>query len=258
MKVFVLLIVTIITIIGMVIIYFECTDSHYHALRKDYEFEKIITCEKCIAYIYKTTGFLYNNNYEFKTSKYCPNEVDIMHTYHGNRLSIVSQIENRTNISVIASELIKNDSRRLIYNYREDSFPIYFPGDRTKCRIDFYLSGKKHIVIFVESIRSSMHGYLEVMILQINHKNYHGKQLKVPELIPLDEPMISHDLPSTKSELSIYIKWLCTIEGVNSLTDEWGNEIHFYFEGNYLIARSAGPDKKFGTSDDIIIKELYK
>lgn len=42
-----------------------------------------------------------------------------------------------------------------------------------------------------------------------------------------------------------------------ALYDEWNNEYKFEIKGNKITITSAGPDKKFGTKDDIIIEEIF-
>jgi type II secretion system protein G len=42
-----------------------------------------------------------------------------------------------------------------------------------------------------------------------------------------------------------------------ALTDEWGTEYKFSLVNNEITIISAGADKKFGTKDDIVLKEKF-
>jgi type II secretion system protein G len=42
-----------------------------------------------------------------------------------------------------------------------------------------------------------------------------------------------------------------------ALKDEWGTDYKFSLANNEITITSAGPDKKFGTKDDIVIKEKF-
>ncbi|MCX8096145.1 MAG: prepilin-type N-terminal cleavage/methylation domain-containing protein, partial [Spirochaetes bacterium] len=39
----------------------------------------------------------------------------------------------------------------------------------------------------------------------------------------------------------------------NAMYDEWNTEYSFQVSGNKVVIKSAGPDKKFGTRDDIVV-----
>jgi len=84
------------------------------------------------------------------------------------------------------------------------------------------------------------------------------------EVFPLKQdvktPRLSRDLPTNKEELSIYLDWLCIIEGVSNpyeLRDAYGTSIKFEVIKVGLKATSAGADKVFDTQDDeVFINEL--
>ncbi|MCX8029210.1 MAG: type II secretion system protein GspG [Brevinematales bacterium] len=42
-----------------------------------------------------------------------------------------------------------------------------------------------------------------------------------------------------------------------ALYDEWNTEYKFQSIGNKITITSAGPDKKFGTKDDIVLEEIF-
>jgi hypothetical protein len=59
---------------------------------------------------------------------------------------------------------------------------------------------------------------------------------------------LDHDkCPSTKSDL-VAERY---INARNNLKDPWGTAIEFSCSDEKSVARSAGPDREFGTSDDI-------
>lgn len=43
----------------------------------------------------------------------------------------------------------------------------------------------------------------------------------------------------------------------NAMYDEWNTEYSFQTFGNRVVIKSAGPDKKFGTRDDIVVEEVF-
>ncbi|MCS7298994.1 MAG: type II secretion system protein GspG [Spirochaetia bacterium] len=43
----------------------------------------------------------------------------------------------------------------------------------------------------------------------------------------------------------------------NAMYDEWNTEYSFQVSGNKVVIKSAGPDKKFGTRDDIVVEEVF-
>lgn len=43
----------------------------------------------------------------------------------------------------------------------------------------------------------------------------------------------------------------------NAMYDEWNTEYSFQVSGNKIVIKSAGPDKKFGTRDDIVVEEVF-
>ena len=73
-----------------------------------------------------------------------------------------------------------------------------------------------------------------------------------------EKPSIAGELPTTDEELAVYLDWMAT--GYNGCVDENGNlcdifgtPINFELVEYGLKAISAGPDKEFGTKDDIWI-----
>lgn len=70
-------------------------------------------------------------------------------------------------------------------------------------------------------------------------------------------PDIAFDLPRNQEELSQYRQWMVKVAGSDRLLDEWRNQIRMRLEhrGNslHLIARSAGPDTTWNTSDDMLV-----
>ena len=72
-------------------------------------------------------------------------------------------------------------------------------------------------------------------------------------------PRLSFTRPATPAELVQYHKWLADILGSeDSLVDGWGRHIKLTLDDKsnppILIASSAGPDGKWGTKDDMILK----
>ncbi|MFN4244957.1 MAG: competence type IV pilus major pilin ComGC [Brevinematia bacterium] len=43
----------------------------------------------------------------------------------------------------------------------------------------------------------------------------------------------------------------------SALVDEWGTDYKFEVKNNKVVITSAGPDKRFGTKDDIVVEENF-
>lgn len=72
-------------------------------------------------------------------------------------------------------------------------------------------------------------------------------------------PAISFDRPATKKDLDEYWQWLKKMTGsLDRFNDDWGHRIRLAIKDGsnltILAASSAGPDGKWGTSDDLILK----
>jgi hypothetical protein len=65
-------------------------------------------------------------------------------------------------------------------------------------------------------------------------------------------------MPRNPNELEQYVHWLRNIEGNNSLTDAWENELYFEIVGKkQLSCRSMGKDGVLYSTDDIhIIRDI--
>jgi hypothetical protein len=77
------------------------------------------------------------------------------------------------------------------------------------------------------------------------------------------EPPISFDRPSDNAQLDEYKQWLVKMSGPwDRFCDDWNHEIKLTIEKRattpLLVASSAGPDGKWNTKDDMVIKRDAK
>jgi len=76
-------------------------------------------------------------------------------------------------------------------------------------------------------------------------------------------PPISFDHPANRKELEEYWQWLGEMVGpLNRFDDDWGHRVKLSIDDRHdhalLVATSAGPDGKFDTKDDLILKRDSK
>lgn len=82
---------------------------------------------------------------------------------------------------------------------------------------------------------------------------------RAPDLPSPRVTALPFEYPGTQAELSTFKKWLAFLLGSESmLRDGWGHRIKLELDDResppLLVASSAGPDGKWGTRDDLILK----
>lgn len=116
--------------------------------------------------------------------------------------------------------------------------------------IKAYLSGTHYWLALIDKERQIfIKGHNDAVSM------YHSLVGRLPEnkysLTPNRVPIIAsinidHYLPT-------YINWLKKINNLSSLTDGWGNNLHFYTKNNRVFCVSNGKDELYNTDDDIIL-----
>ena len=89
--------------------------------------------------------------------------------------------------------------------------------------------------------------------------NYDTVNNAFPENSPVSMPSLSFSLPHTRAQMRKYDRWLIKMIGRRRFHDGWGQNVLLEFDdskaGNPVIsARSSGPDKKWQTKDDIVLR----
>lgn len=84
-----------------------------------------------------------------------------------------------------------------------------------------------------------------------------------PGSVSVSPPDTGFDIPRTRGQLVRYRAWLGQIAGsANRLRDGWGKRIRLSLDEKFdpprLVAASAGPDGKWDTEDDMILKRDTK
>ena len=104
--------------------------------------------------------------------------------------------------------------------------------------------------------------YILRCILPVS-ESYGGIYIKI-----IDPPEINGDLPRTEEDLKLFLEWKSNLdrrwhdypfrneETYGALKDYYGMPITFELVPEGLKASSAGPDKTFGTADDIVIMRI--
>lgn len=80
-----------------------------------------------------------------------------------------------------------------------------------------------------------------------------------PESKPVSLPDIGLDRPRTEAEMQKYSRWLARMAGSSRLHDGWNQRVLLELDESKTIvpilnARSAGPDGRWQTDDDIVLR----
>lgn len=80
-----------------------------------------------------------------------------------------------------------------------------------------------------------------------------------PESEPVSLPDIGFDRPRTEAEMQKYSRWLARMAGSSRLRDGWNRRVLLELDDSKTIApilnaRSAGPDGRWQTDDDIVLR----
>lgn len=80
---------------------------------------------------------------------------------------------------------------------------------------------------------------------------------------PNTVPSIAFDRPATDTQIHEYWRWLTKMVGsTNRFRDGWGHQVKLVIDMKFsppiLIASSAGPDGKWNTNDDMILRRNTK
>lgn len=75
-------------------------------------------------------------------------------------------------------------------------------------------------------------------------------------------PAIAFDRPTSQKELDEYSRWLDRMAGAHRFHDDWGHRIRLTLDDKVspplLVASSTGPDGRWGTQDDLVLKRDVK
>jgi hypothetical protein len=187
--------------------------------------------------IYDLTGRLINSSNELEASIYFPYQPWQNQQGVPYRVSIEKELRGNTAFIRTRVKIKSGDWRDEATDWTVD---VNLKNDAVKME-KYYLSGERAILTQVHTVESK--GRIaphSTLLAEIRAKD---KVLRAHAK--------SWDLPRNAAELSEYINFLKTIEGVDELKDPWGAPLHFTIRHNKLICSSAGEDKVFDTKDDI-------
>src|SRR5262249_19638638 len=126
------------------------------------------------------------------------------------------------------------------------SWALVDPDQVTKSAIRRYLAGVNRYLHRVNTIRD-----------QFYHEHLYAMRIADPpcrdrfHVRSIPRPTFKGELPRTSEELAQYERWIWTIEGQDKICDGWSRPLVFTLANGSLACRSAGPDGRYGTQDDI-------
>jgi len=120
------------------------------------------------------------------------------------------------------------------------------PEEESRNRLGWLMSGTKRIIQQVrgwhEEIKKSWS-----ILAKVRNDSTAPSELSLPAI---EKAETRNALLQAKA----YIHWLELIEGESPLLDRWGKPFRFRVSQDFLIGMSAGADREFGTTDDIVFR----
>lgn len=197
-----------------------------------------------LEHIYERTGLLFTNRPTMERSAFYPFIDSYKRGCAGGYLEI-GYVEGEKPFWVV---LKWNDNQTQVVCRRD--VPAEKAEKRTQRLLNFYLSGVRGILNVVNEVRQR---FLE------RHRHAVKVSKGTCTLHWQDKPSLAAlrltgDLPTSESELRMYVQWLSLQVVGGVLTDGWNKPIVLSLERGYLLARSAGEDGQLHTDDDIVLR----
>jgi len=198
------------------------------------------TFKMCVL-LYDDTGRLISNLPELQRSAYYP--------YHYRRGTSCNQLSLPFRLSIGGGNIVYSGSAKWSgVNWTAVETAHEASKDRSTLHLlSAYLGGERARLADVKEFQDDYIAAGRGTAIRACEEAAGRKALPVPNL--------KWDLPATQDELAEYIGYIKGIEGVTELVDAWGRPLRFTIGEGYLECRSAGPDGRFYTSDDLVLRK---
>lgn len=198
---------------------------------------------------YEKTGYVIRDLQEFGKTEYYPYCEPPEQSLRGRRLKITPQNVN----GKIRWNGIILDYRQLPIlqvnqmDGQDFSYRLLSPHEQTRRLLSAYIAGVEWWLEHRQQIRSFIEkGHAYPLRSRYAH-------LAVTPKAASPRPFTG-SLPRNNTELTMYLDWLCSIQGSTQLVDGWRRPFRFKVSRGFFVGISAGADEEFGTKDDIIAK----
>jgi hypothetical protein len=141
--------------------------------------------------------------------------------------------------------VVRRDKRVIIFSEPKD---LPDAEKRTRQLFASYLRGTRWWYGLVQQVRANTHERTDYVRKIVSKWCGYSVTLRPMPVLP------SYDLPHTPEEGRHYIRWLSELIGFDQLVDGWGQSVRWEIRKSYIVLRSAGADRRWNTTDDVVVR----